>query len=91
MRRLHCWVSGRVQGVWFRGATQQRMRELGLRGWVRNLADGRVEALLEGDDAAVERGLEFLRSGPPGARVAGVEVREADAGEPLAAFEIRRG
>jgi acylphosphatase len=90
MRRVHCLVSGRVQGVFFRGATQERMRELGLRGWVRNLPDGRVEALLEGDDADVAQGLEFLKRGPRGAQVSGLEVSDsADVGA-LGAFEIRR-
>ncbi|HTO07314.1 MAG TPA: acylphosphatase [Myxococcota bacterium] len=90
MKRLRCWVTGRVQGVFFRGATQERMRELGVRGWVRNLPDGRVEALVEGDDAALEQALAFLRRGPRGALVTGVEVADASAGETLGAFEIRR-
>ena len=57
MRRVHVLVSGRVQGVFFRGATHAQMRALGLSGWVRNLADGRVEAVVEGDDARVEKAL----------------------------------
>ena len=90
MKRLHCLVSGEVQGVYFRGATQKRMRELGVRGWVRNLPDGRVEALIEGDDSAVEQGVEFLRNGPRGARVTGVELRGDATRDSLVAFEIRR-
>jgi acylphosphatase len=90
MKRLHCWVSGRVQGVFFRGATERKMRELGLRGWVRNLPDGRVEALVEGDEARLEEALAFLRTGPRGAAVSGVEVRDEPDGESLGAFEIRR-
>jgi acylphosphatase len=90
MKRLHCLVSGRVQGVFFRGATQARMRELGVRGWVRNLPDGRVEALVEGDDAALEQALDFLRRGPRGAEVTGMQVRDTPDGETLGAFEIRR-
>jgi len=90
MKRLHCLVSGRVQGVWFRGATQARMRELGVRGWVRNLPDGRVEALVEGDDAAIDEALEFLRAGPRGARVTDVEVTESFESAASGAFEIRR-
>ena len=87
---MRCLVSGRVQGVFFRGATERRMRELGVRGWVRNLADGRVEALLEGDGAAIAEALEFLRRGPRGAEVSGVEVRDESAGDALGAFEVRR-
>ena len=90
MKRLHCVVSGRVQGVYFRGATQTRMRELGVRGWVRNLPDGRVEAVVEGDDAALAQALEFLRRGPRGAEVTGVEVTDSREGAALGAFEIRR-
>jgi acylphosphatase len=90
MKRRHFWVSGRVQGVFFRGATQEHMRELGLRGWVRNLADGRVEAVVEGSEAELAAALEFLRSGPRGARVEDVEVRDEEGGEALGPFEIRR-
>ena len=90
MKRLHCLVSGRVQGVYFRGATQARMRELGVRGWVRNLPDGRVEALVEGEEAALDQALEFLRRGPRGACVTDVQVSDSPAGESLGAFEVRR-
>jgi len=90
MRRLHCWVSGRVQGVFFRGATQARMRELGVRGWVRNLPDGRVEALLEGAPEALDEALQFLRRGPRGALVSALEVKDESLDGALAAFEICR-
>jgi acylphosphatase len=82
-------VSGRVQGVFFRGATERRMRELGVRGWVRNIADGRVEALLEAEPGLIEQALEFLRRGPRGAQVAEVETKDESGGDPLGAFEIR--
>jgi acylphosphatase len=90
VKRLRCLVSGRVQGVFFRGATQARMRELGVRGWVRNLADGRVEALVEGDEAQLAEALAFLRLGPRGARVDEVAVEDAPAQRASADFEIRR-
>jgi acylphosphatase len=90
MRRVHVLVSGRVQGVFFRGATHAKMRALGVSGWVRNLPDGRVEAVVEGDDARVAEALVFLRRGPPHASVASVEVRdEPCTGEP-GEFELRR-
>jgi acylphosphatase len=85
-------VSGRVQGVWFRESTRRRAEELGVAGWVRNLPDGRVEALFEGPPAAVESALAFVREGPPLARVEGASVEEAaDDAEADAAsrFEIR--
>ena len=90
MRRVRCLVSGRVQGVFFRGATQVRMRELGVRGWVRNLPDGRVEALVEGDEMQLADALAFLRRGPRGAAVDGLEVHDAAGEPPAREFEILR-
>jgi acylphosphatase len=85
-------VSGRVQGVWFRESTRRRAEELGVVGWVRNLPDGRVEALFEGAATAVAAAVEFVRRGPPLARVEQASVEEdADlAGETLVSrFEVR--
>lgn len=67
--RQHVHVSGRVQGVFFRDFTRRKALALGLAGWVRNLADGRVEAVLEGEPDAVHTMLDLLRKGPPQARV----------------------
>jgi acylphosphatase len=67
-------VSGRVQGVWFRESTRREASALGLSGWVRNLPDGRVEAYFEGDEAAVEAAIAFVRRGPEHARVSDVVV-----------------
>jgi acylphosphatase len=67
-------VSGRVQGVWFRESTRREASALGLSGWVRNLPDGRVEAHFEGDEAAVEAAIAFIRRGPEHARVSDVTV-----------------
>lgn len=72
-------VSGRVQGVWFRESTRRCAAGLGLSGWVRNLADGRVEAEFVGPRGAVERALEFVGEGPPHARVERVEGFEIEA------------
>jgi acylphosphatase len=82
-------VMGRVQGVWFRGATAERARALGLAGWVRNRADGTVEAVFEGAREAVEAALAFCRSGPPAARVERVEVAD-EPPEGLDGFHVRR-
>jgi acylphosphatase len=82
-------VSGVVQGVGFRYYTQLRASELGLSGWVQNLADGRVEVWVEGQPAVVEEMLEWLHRGPPGARVSGCEAREVRPGG-LERFEVRR-
>jgi acylphosphatase len=70
-------VSGRVQGVAFRAYTRAQAQALGLRGHVRNLADGRVEVLAVGDAVAVEQLADWLRTGSPMARVAAVERGEA--------------
>jgi acylphosphatase len=66
-------VSGRVQGVGFRAAAWNEARRLGLAGWIRNLPDGRVEALAQGEAAALDAYCEWWRHGPPAAHVAGVE------------------
>lgn len=73
--RAHVWVSGRVQGVNFRWRTTEAARSRGLAGWVRNLADGRVEAVFEGDREALEAMVDWCRRGPRLARVDDVEVR----------------
>ena len=72
--RAHVCVSGRVQGVYFREDTRRLAQSLGATGWVRNRADGRVEAVFEGDEAQVRRLVEWCHSGPPHARVQGVTV-----------------
>ncbi len=80
--RVHAWVGGLVQGVYYRASTAREAAALGLSGWVRNLPDGRVEAVLEGPAAAVEQMLRWLHVGPPHARVTSVEVQhETPAGE----------
>ena len=81
-------VSGRVQGVGFRAATQAKAEACGVAGWVRNLPDGSVEAALEGDADAVAALVEFCRAGPRLARIERVEVREESA-EGLTRFELR--
>jgi acylphosphatase len=71
---LHVWVSGRVQGVFFRESTRRHADALGLAGWVRNLDDGRVEALFVGPREHCERALAFVRVGPPAADVTDVTL-----------------
>ncbi len=89
LTRAHVFVSGRVQGVYFRATTQETAREAGVDGWVKNRDDGRVEAVFEGPESAVEELLGFCHEGPPAAAVDEVEVTyESPAG--LEGFEIRR-
>lgn len=72
--RAHVLISGRVQGVNFRVATRDQARQAGVEGWVRNLQDGRVEAIFEGSNAAVRRLVSWCYSGPSSATVDRVEI-----------------
>ena len=77
-KRAHVFVSGWVQGVFFRAETRDLARKLGVTGWVRNLWDGRVEAVFEGEDWAVERLVDWCHQGPRGAHVDNVDVTYED-------------
>lgn len=80
--RAHVWVSGRVQGVFFRACAEDEAQALGVAGWVRNTRDGRVEGVFEGDRARVEAMIRWCHRGSPGAVVSAVEVTwEAPQGE----------
>ena len=86
--RAHATVSGRVQGVWFRQSTADEASAAGVSGWVRNLPDGRVEAVFEGEPDAVDRVLAYVRVGPQRAYVEAVDVEwEAPRGE--RGFQVR--
>ena len=87
--RAHVFVSGTVQGVFYRATTRDRAKETGVVGWVRNLADGRVEAVFEGSEDAVEEMVEWCHEGSDRARVEGVEVSYGDP-EGFDDFEVRR-
>lgn len=88
MKAVEVLISGRVQGVGFRAFVERTAQELGVAGWVRNRADGRVEARLEGDDAAVDQAVQACREGPGAGRVD--DLRAADV-EPAGhqGFEVR--
>ena len=80
--RVHLFVEGRVQGVWFRGTASEQASRLGVSGWVRNLPDGRVEAVYEGPPAAVGELVTWTQHGPDRALVTKVEIHdEAPKGE----------
>lgn len=81
-------VRGLVQGVFFRDTAQRVADELGIAGWVRNAADGSVQAHVEGERRAVDQMLRFLRNGPPDAAVTEVEITETSA-EGLSGFAVR--
>ncbi len=76
--RAHVYVTGRVQGVFFRAETANLAHRLSLAGWVRNTPDGRVEAIFEGEKRGVEEAVEFCRRGPPGAQVSKLDVEWGD-------------
>jgi acylphosphatase len=83
-------VRGRVQGVGFRYAMALVAREAGVVGWVANRRDGCVDALVQGEAEALARVIEWAGTGPPNARVSGVESTDATADPSLVEFEIRR-
>jgi acylphosphatase len=85
------FISGRVQGVGFRWFTRDIAMREGVKGWVRNLLDGRVEALVEGESDSVTRVERALRAGPRGARVQRVVVEDEDPGGHHHGFEILGG
>lgn len=89
MPTKHVFVSGKVQGVYFRDTTRKQASQHGVNGWVRNLPDGRVEAVFEGDEEAVEAMIDFCHEGSPAARVENVEVEDASDVGPFEDFEIR--
>lgn len=86
---LHVYISGRVQGVNYRYSAMQQGQKLGLKGWVKNLHDGRVEALFEGEDYLVDKMLSWCYQGPPMAYVTNVEVFKKDYTGELGYFTVR--
>jgi acylphosphatase len=87
--RAHVFVSGLVQGVFFRAETRDLARQLGVTGWVRNLWDGRVEAVIEGEDWAVQRLTTWCGRGPRGARVDSVQITHEDYRGEYDTFTVR--
>ena len=88
--RAHIFVSGRVQGVFFRVETRYEAMKRNVAGWVRNTSGGRVEAIFEGEREDVEKLIEFCRKGPSGARVTKVDVQWEEYSREFKDFKIRR-
>ncbi len=88
-RHLHLLVSGRVQGVFFRYSARERAEELELTGYARNLSDGRVEIVAEGEEPGLKSLLAWAHQGPPGAYVTGVEVSWPPEKNSFPSFTIR--
>ena len=76
--RIHAFVSGMVQGVFFRSETKRIAKNLCIKGWVKNLPDGRVEVVAEGEKDKIDKLIEFLKQGPPAASVDNVDVKIED-------------
>lgn len=89
MQRRRVVVRGRVQGVGFRWSATDEAGRLGLAGWVENRDDGTVEAVVEGEESAVEAMLAWLRHGPRAAHVTGIDVQDEQP-EGLHGFGVRR-
>jgi acylphosphatase len=87
--RAHVYVSGSVQGVFFRDSARQQAEQLGLAGWVKNLPDGRVEALFEGPPEGVREMIQWCQGGPPHATVEDVDAEFEASGGDLKGFEVR--
>ena len=89
MKRVKAIISGRVQGVWFRASTMEKALEYGVNGTVRNLVDGRVELVAEGEDERVDRLLRWAESGPPMAAVDRVELENLPRDKEITDFRIQ--
>jgi acylphosphatase len=85
----HVVISGKVQGVWFRANTKQKAEQLGIKGWVRNTSDGKVEAIFEGDEENISEMINWCRQGPPLAKVEDVKIEEKTPNDDYDTFIIR--
>ena len=88
MRRIKVIVTGQVQGVWFRSYTQEKARELGITGWVRNVSDGTVTLVAEGNDKQLIKLTKWLEIGSPNANVDTLKVNWGDSKGKLNSFEV---
>lgn len=75
MARAHLFIDGRVQGVFFRTFTREIAHNLALNGWVKNLRDGRVEVVLEGEKKVIQQAIQKCYAGPPGAKVSNIDIQ----------------
>ncbi|MEW6740482.1 MAG: acylphosphatase [Nitrospirota bacterium] len=87
--KAHLYISGRVQGVYYRAFTQEVADSLGLKGWVRNLPDRRVEAVFEGERELIEEAILKCKQGPPYANVTNIDVTWENQPEGFSDFSIR--
>ncbi|MDZ7689948.1 MAG: acylphosphatase [Balneolaceae bacterium] len=81
MKRAHIFIEGHVQGVGFRHFTKTNARQSNIKGWVKNLSDGRVEAVFEGKEESIQKMIDLVKQGPRASRVDNVEVRVGNTGK----------
>ena len=86
--RVHIFVSGKVQGVYFRQNTSLKAQELGIVGWVRNLSDGRVESVMEGLEVNIDKMISWCKSGPKDALVTDVKIMNEEYKKEFSTFDI---
>ncbi|MDX1611704.1 MAG: acylphosphatase [Candidatus Thermoplasmatota archaeon] len=89
MQQVHVFISGKVQGVFFRDSTRRQAQALGVNGWVRNLPDGRVEGVFQGEEKAVDELLAWCKQGPERARVSDLVVEPQAPEEAFEGFRVR--
>ena len=89
MKAVTVRAHGRVQGVCYRASARREAARLGLAGWVRNMSDGTVTMLLQGDAGAIEAMLAWCRVGPPGAEVAWLDCEDVETDDTLSGFDVR--
>jgi len=89
MRTVHLVIKGKVQGVYYRASARDVAREIGVTGWIKNMTDGNVEALVSGPEERVEKFIEWCRKGPKNAEVSEVIVNDSKE-RPLADFRITK-
>lgn len=87
--RAHLLISGRVQGVFYRSFTQDIAHSLGLKGWVRNCSDGRVETVFEGSKEDIEKAIGSCYKGPPAAKVSSIDVKWENFRDEFQSFSVR--
>jgi acylphosphatase len=86
--RVHIFVSGKVQGVYYRQNTLQKAQELDICGWVRNLSDGRVESVMEGSKVNIDKMLTWCKKGPVDAKVEEVKIIDEEYKKEFSSFDI---
>ncbi|MBD3406329.1 MAG: acylphosphatase [Candidatus Lokiarchaeota archaeon] len=87
--RVHVYISGKVQGVFFRAATRDEAKKKGVTGWVKNLRDGRVEAVFEGEKKKVDEMIQFCHEGPRQANVTDIKIERENYQGEFSTFRVR--